>query len=324
MTYRLVTYSTGADIPSLPGNNLFHSVELFRVFEQTPGYSPFMVVAYQSQQPAACLLSVIRRNVYGFPPSVTRCEIYGTGDYFVEQDKEEIFGSMLRHLTNRLLKRCFLIEFRNLDNALFAYRHFRENSYFPMNWLRIHNSLHSKAPEERLSDSRRRQIKKALDSGATMHVAETEEEVLKFAKMLKKNYASKLRKHFPGIPFFLLLVQQNRLKEIGKIFVVKFKEKIIGGSVCLFSNRNAYLWFSGGLQKSYPRQYPGILAVWKALLYAYEKGYQHIEFMDVGLPFKRHGYRDFILYFGGMQYSTRRWFRFRWQWLNRLFTKFYI
>ncbi len=325
MAYQLITYKKGTEIPLLPGNNLFHSVELFKVFEQTPGYSPLMLVTYENKTPIACLLAAIRNSARCFPLSlIKRCEIYGTGEYFTEQNQEEIFGSMLRHLTHHVLRHCFLIEFRNLDNALFAYKYFRENHYFPINWLRIHNSLHSKAPEERLSNSRKRQIKRALDNGATMHTAETEEEILTFAKMLKKNYSSNIRKYFPGIRFFLLLVQQNSSKEIGKIFIIKFKGKIIGGSVCLFSNQDAYLWFSGGLRKSYPLQYPGILAVWKALLYAYENGYRHMEYMDVGLPFKQHGYRDFILRFGGAQCSTRRWFRFRWKWLNRLLTKFYI
>ena len=31
------------------------------------------------------------------------------------------------------------------------------------------------------------------------------------------------------------------------------------------------------------------------ITYAHEKGYAHLEFMDAGLPFKKHGYRDFIL-----------------------------
>ena len=238
--------------------------------------------------------------------------------------KEEIFHQMLTFLTRRMLRRCFLIEFRNLDNALFAYNSFRQCGYFPINWLRIHNSLHSKPPYDRLSASRRRQITQALRSGATIATAETEEEVRTLGRLLRRHYTSQIRKHFPGLSFFPQLLRQQAERETGKIFVVKYKGRIIGGSVCLYSGDNAYLLFSGGLRKSHPKQYPGVLAVWAALTYAYDHGYHHMEFMDVGLPFKRHGYRDFLLRFGGAQYSTRRWFRFRWSWLNRLLTYFYI
>lgn len=112
-------------------------------------------------------------------------------------------------------------------------------------------------------------------------------------------------------------------EERSKTFIVTYKDKIIGGSVCTYSKDSAYLWFSGGMRKTYALQYPGVLAVWKALDYAKQKGYRHLEFMDVGLPFKPHGYRDFILRFGGKQTSTRRWYRFQWKWLNWLLGKFY-
>lgn len=75
-------------------------------------------------------------------------------------------------------------------------------------------------------------------------------------------------------------------KELAKVFLVKYKGKIIGGSICLFSKESAYLWFSGGMRKTYAFLYPGILAVWAPITYAYEKGYAHLEFMDAGLPFK--------------------------------------
>ena len=58
--------------------------------------------------------------------------------------------------------------------------------------------------------------------------------------------------------------------------------------------------------------------------YAREHGYAHFEFIEAGLPFKKYGFRDFILRFGGKQMSSRRWFHVRWNWLNRLLTKIYV
>jgi hypothetical protein len=135
------------------------------------------------------------------------------------------------------------------------------------------------------------------------------------------NTIDKIRRHFPSIDFFQLLEKQMPRKS--RIFIVTYKDKVIGGSVCIYSNDSAYLWFSGGMRKTYALQYPGILAVWQALRDAKERGYRHLEFMDVGLPFHKHGYREFVLRFGGKQISTRRWFRFRWEWLNRVLIKMY-
>ena len=44
------------------------------------------------------------------------------------------------------------------------------------------------------------------------------------------------------------------------------------------------------------------MTVWQAIKYAYEHNYAHIFFLDVGLPFKRNRYRDFILVFDGSDF----------------------
>ena len=322
MPLKLTTYYRGSEIPELPGKNTFHSKELFLIYEATPGYAPVFIVATDNGKPIARLLAGIRTNKRLFPPSIVRrCEVYGMGEYLLEDttDKEAIFGEMLEHLTAEVLRDSFMIEFRNLDNALFGYKHFRANGYFPINWLRVRNSLHSqKTAEERISPSRIRQIKKGLRNGAKVEEAHSVEEIQEFSHMLYKIYSSHIRKHFPHMEERLMHSDQ------GKIFIVRYKEKIIGGAACIYSGDSAYLWFSGGMRKTYALQYPGILAVWMALKDAYERGYRHLEFMDVGLPFKKHGYREFVLRFGGKQSSTRRWFRFRWTWLNNLFTKIYV
>ncbi len=322
---RLTTYKKGSFIPPLPGNVLTHSTELFHVYEQTPGYSPVLIVATQEDRPIAKLLAVVRRSVRLFPPAIIkRCEVFGNGEYFEDNsDKEELFGLLLEHLTRDVLEDCFLIEIRNLSSPLFGYKHFRRNHYFPINWLRVYNSLHSLPPTERLEPSRKRQINRALKNGIHIKPAESKDEKNAFLKILKRNYSSKLRKHFPDLRLFHLLTEQNGKKELSKIFLVKYKEKIIGGSFCMFSGDNAYLCFSGGMYKTYSWLYPGVMAVWSAISYAYEQGYRHFEFVDAGLPFKKVGYRNFILSFGGKQVSTRRWFRFRWNWLNKLLIKLY-
>lgn len=327
MALKLTTYYQGSKIPPLPGTNTFHSTELFHIYEATPGYTPILIVASDNGQPLAKLLALIRNNTHPlFPKKIKQCEIYGCGEYFDKNvDKEVLFGEMLQRITNEALRECFLIEFRNLENATFGYKTFRENHYFPINWLRVRNSLHSlKKTEERYSASRIRQIKKGLKNGAEVREAHTAEEIKAFANMLRNNYSAKIRRHFPHAKFFQLLEDELMRGDYSRIFIVTYKEKVIGGSVCIYSDHNAYLWFSGGMRKSYALQYPGILAVWKAMDDAYKRGYEHMEFMDVGLPFRKHGYRTFVLRFGGQQSSTRRWFRLRWKWLNNLFTQFYL
>ena len=282
-----------------------------------------MLVAYQGSRPVGKLLSVTRRyfRMFGY---VEETYVYGTGEYFDSSvPAGAVFREMLSYLTATYRDRSFLIEFRNLEEPLFGYRHFRANGYFPVRWLRVRNSIHHDRLDKWMSASRRRQIQQGLKNGAVIDVARTREDVYSFFRMLKKYYSSKFSHYLPDVGFFISLFSQSP-QELGKIFLVRYKGRIIGGSVCLFSGNDAYLLFSGGMRKSFPLQYPGVLAVWGAMSYARDGGCTHFEFIDAGLPFKRYGFRDFILRFGGRQMSSRRWYRVRWKWLNRLLTRFYV
>lgn len=326
MTLKLTIYHAGDRVPPLPGTDAFHSTELFHAYEATPGYRPLLVVAYENDCPVSKLLCTIRRSKRMSPPGIIwKGVVYGIGEYFTaDAEKERLFAAMLQQLTQVALHEAFLMEFCNLPDSMFGYKAFRNNRYFPINWLKVRNSLHDTVrTEEGFSASRIRQIRKGLKNGAQVREAQTPEEIENFARMLHHVYSWKIRRHFPSRTFFYQIEKQMGKDGRSKTFIVTYKEKIIGGCVCTYSNDNAYLWFTGGMRKTYPLQYPGVLAVWKALDDAREHGYRHLEFMDVGLPFRKHGYRDFILRFGGKQTGTRRWFRFRWQWLNKLLSRFY-
>ncbi len=319
---KLTTYRKGSTIPPLPGTDTFHSTELFRTYEATPGYTPLLITASVDGEVVGKLLGTLRRSQRLSPPGLIKiCVVYGVGEYFgTIFRKEEVFAELLQRLSEEAERDSFLIEFRNLPDAKFGYKAFRQNGYFAISWLRVRNSLHDlDKVDSWLSPSRMRQVKKGLANGALVQEAHTIDEIRQFARMLRHVYSWKVRRHFPNMEFFQQLQKQMLGRQCSKIFIVAYRGRIIGGSVCTYSNDNAYLWFSGGMRKAYIRQYPGVLAVWAALEDAKRRGYRHLEFMDVGLPFHRHGYRDFVLRFGGRQIGSRRWFRFRWKWLNALF-----
>lgn len=324
MAIRLRTYESSENIPSLPGTNVFHSTGLFQILEQTAHYHPMLMVAWEDGKPMGKMLSITRRNSY-LTGCCNKTYVYGTGEYFVPYTKaEEVFGEFLSYFTNRLQDNSSLLEFRNLEKPLFGYRYFRQNGYFPIRWLRIRNSIHHQPLDKWTSPSRKRQIARGLKNGAIMDIARDRKDVESFFNMMRKYYFSKIHRHIPELSFFLSLLTHPSGGDTGKIFIIRYKDKIIGGSVCLFSDDTAYLLFSAGMRKSYPLLHPGILAVWNAMIYSREHGYTHLEFIEGGLPFRKFTYRDFILRFGGRQISTRRWFRIKWKWLNRLLIYLYI
>ena len=327
MAIKLTTYRHTDNLPDLPGDYIYHSNNLFRVYYNTPGFAPLLVTASEDGKLIGKILLGVRTIRLLFPPFIVkRCYTYGKGEYFVEESRqEEIFNILLEHLTKEAFRDAFMVEFRYLNKPLFAYKHFRANHYFPINWSRVRNSLHSQPKAStRVSPSRLRQIRKGLKNGASIHEIKNREEIKQFAESLHKVGNIVIGKQFPNVAFFESIYDLFYPNQQAKIFVVKYKEKIIGSSLCFYSGTDALLYFSGGMKKRYARQYPGVLAAWAAMNDAFERGFSHFEFMHVGLPFKRHGYRNFTLQFGGKQSTTRRWFSFRCQWLNKLCIKLYV
>ena len=98
MTIRISTYEHSKDIPDLPGTNIFHSTELFQVLEQTPGYRPVLLVAWENDTPIGKLLCITRRNAR-LTGLRKKTYAYGTGEYFNTSRKaDEIFGNFLSYL----------------------------------------------------------------------------------------------------------------------------------------------------------------------------------------------------------------------------------
>lgn len=316
-TYQVKLYSKGDQLPEMSSSNFFHSAELFHIIGNSPGQRPYMaVVTDGSGAVVAHMLAFIRQHKSWLPPYLYfQGRIYGEGEYATDTDREELFGLMLHAITRKLRhKLCFFIEFSDLSRKMFGYRFFRHEGYFPVNWQEVHNSLHSKPPQERLSQKMRDRIAKIYKMGVETREARTEAEVHEFYRLLNGFYRLKMRRIIPPEN----QIEQLYKSENGRIFITLYKNKVIGGCVCAFSEGNAYLWYLASKRKSHPLLRPNTMTVWEAIKWSWEHNYAHIFFLDVGLPLHKNPFRDFILSFGGKPVAKYRWFRFSVGWINRL------
>lgn len=316
-------YRQGEALPQLSEENFFHSPELFHIMEQVPGAWPFMIVATNGQgQEAGHLLVTLSRQWSWFPPFVyTHARAYGEGVYPDDDaNHEEVFGAMLHAITQKLRHTfCLYSEFSDLSVKMFGYKWFRQNGFFPVRWQEVHNSLHSMAPADRLTTDMRDRIRKMYAHGVETREVESDEEVHAFYKMLHGFYRMKLRRYIPPRRQFEELANTDN----ARILITRYKGKIIGGCACVYSEGNAFLWYLASKRKSHTSLHPETMTVWYAIAYAYEHNFAHIFFLDVGLPWKKNPFRDFILSFGGKPIGRYRWFRFSIGWLNRLLSWIY-
>lgn len=316
-------YTKSKEIPDLRQGSFFHSLELMKACESTPRQRPYMVVVYDAHgNERGHMLGIVRFRTLILPPFLLiHCRILGEGVYYEtdEYKKDDLFEVMLSALTQKLNKRVLFMEVSNLSNKMFGYKILRTNSYYPINWVTIHNSLHRRAPEERITPKLQKRIDHAHQKGAQTTIIDNEQDFTAFSKLLREHHLFKPKRYIPDDTFFRRLMESDN----GDLFVTKYRDKVIACAVCVYSEGDAYLWYSAFRRKTFHALHPDIIAVWDVMKHAYNEGYQHMRFIDVGLPFQRSPYREFILRFGGKEQSTYRWFRFSIRWVNKLLAWIY-
>ena len=318
---RTTIYTKTEGMPKLQEGSYFHSRELMEICEAAPRQRAYMVVVTnESGQELSHMLGIVRYRTLLLPPFLLiHCRILGEGVYSNEAQKDELLGEMLGALTRKLDNRVLFIEVSNMSQKMMGYKQLRQAGYYPINWMSIHNSLHSHAPEERITEKLQRRIDNAHQRGAKTEIVSTEEDFKAFQKLLRKHHILKPKRYIPDEIFFRKVMEGTG----GKLFVTKYHGRVIACAAVAYSEGDAYLWYSAFRRKTYHKLHPDTIVIWDVMKHAHQNGYKHMRFMDVGLPYGKNPFREFILRFGGKEQSTYRWFRFSIRWVNRLLAWLY-
>ena len=334
-------YTSGDTLPEgLMDDNFFHSAQFFALCQQTPRHRPYLVtLEEEGGKVVAQMLAVVRYRASWWPPYLyMHCHIMGEGVYAPAEGQPEppkvpgasvapvvagrnkLFRQMLEALTAKLGRRMFYMELSHLSHKMFAYSDLRDLRFFPVRWMSIHNSLHSRTPEERISKRMQQRIDAAYERGVETNEVQSTADFKEFMRLLRHHNWLKPKRYIPADEFFRQLIA---LPQNGRLFLTRFRGYIVGCSAVVYSNHQAYLWYAAYRRKTFAIIHPRELTIWHAIKDAHSRGFEHIFFMDVGLPFRKNKFRDFILRFGGKPVSTHRWFRFRRHWLNSLLSWIY-
>ena len=318
---RTTIYTKTEGMPKLQEGSFFHSRELMEICEAAPRQRAYMVVVTnESGQELSHMLGIVRYRTLLLPPFLLiHCRILGEGVYSDEAQKDELLGEMLGALTRKLDNRVLFIEVSNMSQKMMGYKQLRQAGYYPINWMSIHNSLHSHAPEERINEKLQRRIDNAHQRGAKTEIVSTEEDFKAFQKLLRKHHILKPKRYIPDEIFFRKVMEGTG----GKLFVTKYHGRVIACAAVAYSEGDAYLWYSAFRRKTYHKLHPDTIVIWDVMKHAHQNGYKHMRFMDVGLPYGKNPFREFILRFGGKEQSTYRWFRFSIRWVNKLLAWLY-
>ena len=329
---RIEIHTRSNMLPALIQGPVLHSALMFRTFELRRGCKPYMLVGYDGQGNELGHLLVIKRRTMRLIPPILNYwyTINGAGAYAPgcnNAQREEIFAAFIDRVFDMLDFRHTFIEVVNIEDSRFAYGTLSSRNFVPLRDRRLYISLHSKAPHERLTRAYKAHIRNAQSRGVTYRQATTPQDIEEGIKLLRNYYRSKIQRDLPSEKALHSMLHTNggTLSNQAKLFVVEYKGKFIGSSLCFYEQERAGLAYSCGLRKSHPLLYPGIMAIWAAITDAHNNRYAHFEFLEArALPFIQRKFIHTLLNYGGKQVGTLRWYRFKWNWINKFLRNIYI
>ena len=227
----------------------------------------------------------------------TRRAIINGGPLLAEDISTEALRLLLGRLREEVSKEAIYIEMRNFNDYSRWKDRFEVCGFAYQPHLNFHLDCSEEAVIQRnMHESRRRQVRKGLVSGAVIEEAKTEQEVRDFYRILEQLYRRKVKTPLFGLEFFLAFFRQ----EWGKYLLVKYEGKVIGGMMCpILEGRAIYEWYVCGLDELYREQHPSVLATYAAMQYAAEHGLPRFDFMGAGKPEEDYGVRAFKAQMGG-------------------------
>lgn len=327
MAYDIKKYYHKKDIPVLLDDvKFFHYTSSFDWNKNISYYKPLMLVVFQGEKPVASIFALIMRiNRFVYGSAFKRCYVSQQPAFFDENiNKIEVFDLLISSLVKEVENKVFFIEYRNLNDAVFGYKGFRENGFYSAKWINVRNSLQRKRKIwDQLSSTRKNQVNKAKRKGVTIEELTSQEKLPEIYKLITKSKNWKISNKFPPYLYFENFFHYYINEGKGKILVSRFNEKIIGGIILGFEQKTVYVLYFWGKEKSHKAYSPTVFTIYSAMEMAEKEGYEFFDFMDSGYLNINAGKPRFLLQFGGKPKATRRWYRFNWRLLNFFAKKIY-
>jgi hypothetical protein len=209
----------------------------------------------------------------------------------------EIVQQLLTHVTQQLSKEAIYIEIRNYNDYSAFLNGFNSAGFIYQPHLNFHVATTDvDSALMQLNSTKRRDVRLTQKQGAEWSETKDLADVNAYYSILDELYKTRIKTPLFPLEFFQKLVSGS----FGKLFVIKYKGNVIGGSICvLLPGKAVYEWFVCGLDGKYKNVFPSTVATWAGIEYAAKNGYGCFDMMGAGKPTEGYGVREFKSKFGG-------------------------
>jgi len=285
-----------------PHGNVFHTPEMFRVFERTQGHRPEAWAVVDGSSEILVLMTPVRINLRSGPLErlTTRAVSYGSVLCRGSEEARAALGLLLTTYAEAVNRRSLFTELRNLHDVSDLRPVLESCGYVHEDHLNFLVALDLPVEEiqSRIARSTRQAIRKGLRDG---NVSITEvchrDELAAWYRVLEQTYRNA---RIPLADLSLFEAAFDILRPLGMVrFVLaRVDDAVVACSAELAYKDTVYGWY-GGSDRRYNRYVPNDLLTWHILEWAATSGYRVYDFGGAGKPGEDYGVRNFKAKFGG-------------------------
>lgn len=273
----------------------FQTNEYFKFFNSVKGFASEAVAVVDSDRIIALAVITLQKEngIKGF--FTRRGIIYGGP--LVDPGTPEALNFLLKGISDTLKNKTIYLETRNLNDYSSYKSIFHVNNWLYTSHLNFHLDINNENQVlSGIKYNRKREIKLSIAEGAYYEECHSLSDLNELYLILKELYVFKVKLPVPSYSFFKIFFERN----LGKIFIVKHNDKIIGGCICpKLYNKALYTLYYCGLRDYHKKIFPTHLAIFAAIEYAIKNNITKLDFMGAGKPGVDYGVRKYKQEFGG-------------------------
>ena len=285
-----------------PAASIFHSPEMFQVFERVKGHTPHLWAAIDDSGKVFALFTPVEVTLKdGLLSSLTtRMIAYGSVLYALDPIGEAALNQLLQTYCSQVGQGALFTELRNLFD-LSGVQPILESCRFNfeghLNYL---IDLDRSVDEimQGIGKRTRKQIRRGLRQGNVVISQVSQPEQLDaWYQVLQETYdAARVPLGDKGLFTAAFDILQPR--GMIKLLLASVDDKLVSCSAELLFKDIIYGWY-GGTDRAYSAYVPNELLIWHLLEWGALNGYRVYDFGGAGKPGEVYGVRDFKAKFGG-------------------------
>ncbi len=290
--------------------NIFHTPEMFQVFQRAKGYHPHLWAAVKdsgSKSEVVALFMPVEVSLFdGVLKRLTsRAIAYGSVLSDPTPEKQATLDLLIKDYTKNSPHVLFT-ELRHISNMSAFTSTFENNLYTYTDYLNYLIYLNKPVEEvwQAISKSGRKRIRKALKKEVTVQEIQDPKMLSIWYNLLQQTY---IRSGIPlaDISLFEAVFDILKPKGMAKFLLAKVEGYDAAASLEMPYKDVIYSWYAG-FDWEYRKFSPNDVLVWHILEWGAENGYQYYDFGGAGQPDEDYGVRDFKAKYGGELVSLGR------------------